>query len=75
MRYSVQRNNINLAGFRVQAGVSTGPRGITDNALAVVRHNADPNVARPGDFDIVLWVGSVQPTNAILGMDMWVDTA
>ena len=76
MKYRVQRNDVvALSGFRLGVGVVTGPRGITDNVLAVVRHDADANVERPDDFQIVLWVGSVTPANAILGVDMWVDTA
>lgn len=76
MRIKIDRTTTTTASVRrIGVGVATGPRGITANVLGVVRHDADPNVARPTEFDMILWVGSVEPANADLGTDSWVDTA
>ena len=37
------------------------------NGLAVVEHGADATTARPDTTDPVLWIGSVDPTNALEG--------
>ena len=67
--------NVDVRDFKVEVGVATGPRGLTDNVLHYVRHDADAGAARPAEATVVLWVGSVTPTNADTGTDMWVDTA
>lgn len=60
--------------FRVNVGTATGPRGITANVLHIVRHGADANATRPAEADTVLWIGSVEPNNAVLAEDIWIDT-
>jgi hypothetical protein len=56
--------------------VTVGPQGIQgaqgENAnMQAVNHGSDANLSRP-DFDVVFWVGSVEPVNAIDG-DVWLD--
>jgi hypothetical protein len=50
-----------------------GDKGLDgENAnMQAVNHGSDANLSRP-DFDVVFWVGSVEPVNAIDG-DVWLD--
>lgn len=50
-------------------------RGLSgENAnLQVVNHGTDATVSRP-KFDTVMWVGSVEPANA-LANDIWIDSS
>jgi hypothetical protein len=51
----------------------TGSGGaVAGGAMGAVNHGADADVARP-DYDVVHWVGSVEPDNALDG-DLWTDT-
>lgn len=49
---------------------------ITDktNRMGQVCHDATAGTARPTGFDVVTWIGSVEPTNAT-DDDVWVNTA
>jgi hypothetical protein len=52
----------------------TGSGGaVAGGAMGAVNHGSDPDAARP-DYDVVHWVGSVEPNNALDG-DLWTDTA
>lgn len=61
---------------------ATGPTGPTgaagadgeDANLTLVSHGATASVARPSGYSYVLWVGTVEPTNATDG-DVWIDTS
>lgn len=44
-----------------------------DDALGVVVHGATAGTARPTNYDVVMWIGSVEPTNAI-NDDIWQST-
>ncbi len=44
-----------------------------EGAQGVVTHGADANVARPTEFAVVQWIGSVEPTNAV-DNDLYVPT-
>lgn len=44
-----------------------------DAALGYVNHGSTAGTSRPSTYGAVLWVGSVEPTNATNG-DVWVDT-
>lgn len=39
-----------------------------------VFHGADPNVARPTNAGVVVWVGSVEPVNGVGGTDFRINT-
>jgi hypothetical protein len=43
-------------------------------AMGVIVHGATAGTARPADYDVVTWIGSVEPTNAI-DNDIWINTA
>lgn len=49
-----------------------GVDGINSNVQAVIHADVD-NVARPEGFDVVIWIGSVEPINA-LENDIWYST-
>lgn len=40
------------------------------NMMGVVVHGADPNVARPTEFSVVHWIGTVEPVN-VAENDLW----
>lgn len=44
------------------------------DAVTYVSHGSTAGTARPSVFAAVVWVGSVEPTNAVNG-DIWIDTA
>jgi hypothetical protein len=53
----------------------TGPAGAVGPAgITRVNHGAVAATARPLTADIVLWVGSVTPTNAITSKDLFAQT-
>jgi hypothetical protein len=52
----------------------TGQFALTGNAMGTVYHGATSSTARPTNYYLVTWVGSVEPTNAI-NNDIWIDTA
>lgn len=66
--------------------LGTAPSGSTDaatkgtedavkaGATAYVNHGATAGTARPSGYAAVVWIGSVEPTNASNG-DIWLDTA
>lgn len=39
-----------------------------------VFHGATAGTARPTNAGVVIWVGSVTPTNGITATDFWIDT-
>jgi hypothetical protein len=39
-----------------------------------VYHAGVAGTARPTNAGVVIWVGTVTPTNAITGTDFWIDT-
>lgn len=47
---------------------------LNGNAIGYVNHGATAGTSRPSDFAVVLWYGSVEPTNAT-NNDIWIDTA
>lgn len=51
-----------------------GTYASASDTVTSVEHGATAGTARPTGFDIVIWNGSVEPTNASNG-DLWVDTA
>lgn len=57
---------------------ATGPSGASGqapaNAMGSMYHGATAGTARPSGFNIVTWIGSVEPTNAI-NNDIWINTA
>jgi hypothetical protein len=44
------------------------------DGVVVVDHGTNASVARPTGYAMVIWRGSVQPTNA-LNTDFWLDTS
>lgn len=50
-----------------------GPSG-TDGTAATVYHGADANYTRPDTGNPIIWVGSVEPVNA-LDNDVWLQTS
>lgn len=55
--------------MRILSATTVGPGIIT-----VVKHDGVAGTARPTAAGVVLWVGSVQPTNANTATDIWLDT-
>lgn len=63
---------------------ATGPQGPTgvqgptgsypSGSMGAIYHGATSSVARLLNFDIVTWIGSVEPSNAI-NNDIWINTA
>ena len=53
------------------AGVSAAPSA---NAVGHVTHGGTAGTSRPTGYAVVIWVGSVDPTNKRTG-DLWVRTA
>ena len=55
--------------------VNTGEDALeyTDGVMGEVVHGATAGTARPFGFSVVMWIGSVEPDNAI-NNDVWVDT-
>ena len=49
-----------------------GQKG-TDANMQVIKHDDDGDLSRP-DFAFVIWIGSVEPSNAVDG-DIWLDNA
>jgi len=47
--------------------------GLQAETVTFVNHGATAGTARPTGFDTVMWLGSVEPTNAV-NDDFWVDT-
>jgi len=45
-----------------------------DAVMGTIVHGATAATARPSGFDVVTWIGSVEPTNAT-NNDIWIDTA
>lgn len=43
------------------------------NAMGVVVHGATAGTARPTGYNVITWIGSVEPTNAT-DDDTWIDT-
>lgn len=39
-----------------------------------VFHGAVAGTARPTNAGVVIWVGTVTPTNAVTATDFWIDT-
>lgn len=64
-----------LAGTATTEGSITGRRAGYLKSLGVgfVNHGATAGTARPANFGLVIWIGSVEPTNAT-NDDIWVDT-
>lgn len=54
-------------GKKEATGIIDGPQSITR-----VNHGATAGTARPTVTGIVLWIGSVEPTNAVDG-DLWLE--
>ena len=44
------------------------------NATGIVVHGATAGTSRPTIFDVVIWIGSVEPTNAA-NDDLWIDNS
>jgi len=47
---------------------------VKSSTMGAVVHGATAGTARPTDYTVVTWIGSVEPTNATTN-DIWVDTA
>lgn len=45
-----------------------------DAVMGTIVHGATAGTARPSGFDVVTWIGSIEPTNAT-NNDIWIDTA
>jgi hypothetical protein len=62
------------------ASISDGGGGIADIAIlysgsaGVVIHSATAGTARPTGYATIIWIGSVEPTNAE-NNDIWITTA
>lgn len=54
----------------VRTGTLTTPK---TNIMGYVVHGAVAGTARPTGFGVVMWIGTVQPTNSIDG-DIWINT-
>ena len=46
--------------------------GIDTSAQGCIVHGADANIVRPALFDVVIWVGTIEPVNAV-DNDIWLD--
>lgn len=46
--------------------------GIDTSAQGCIVHGVTASTVRPAIFDVVIWVGTVEPTNA-LDNDIWLD--
>ena len=61
--------------WRDETGVLTD---ITKDDLSgvsgVVEHGATAGTTRPSGYKIIIWIGSVSPTNAV-NTDIWIDTS
>ena len=66
--------NISVTGTVDGVDIAALDTKITSNGMGVVVHGATAGTARPTGFAQVIWVGSVEPTNAV-NDDVWVDTA
>jgi hypothetical protein len=56
-----------------RGGLPGAPTDLTQ-LMAVVVHDADPDVARPEGYALVMWIGSVVPNNSEL-LDLRISTA
>jgi len=65
--------NSNTSSFSHYA-VSSSRSETAENAMGVIVHDADGNVARVAGYSVITWIGSVEPNNAI-DNDIWIDTA
>lgn len=63
-----------LAGIATGADVTAAANVSTAGGLITVNHGATAGTTRPSVSGPVMWIGSVEPTNASNG-DVWVDTA
>ena len=69
--FTGSRGNV---GFTGSIGF-TGSQGVTgsDANLQVVNHGSNASTARPSGFDYIIWIGEVEPNNAV-NDDLWVNT-
>lgn len=77
-------NNIclpNLSGVKKEAlktssvDITVGEETISSNGgLIYIDHGATAGTSRPDVSGYVMWIGSVEPTNATNG-DVWIDTS
>jgi hypothetical protein len=58
----------NISEFNNDEGYVTG-----ENTMGVVIHGSNASTFRPTSYTSVLWIGSVEPTNAN-NNDLWLDT-
>lgn len=68
---------VNTSGqlvFVDDAGTSLNLSTLGSGAVGYVKHGATAGTARPSGYAVVLWEGSVTPTNAS-NDDLWIDTA
>ena len=49
-------------------------RVVIADGLVVVKHGASAGAARPASAGVVYWLGSVSPTNQVVG-DLWFETS
>ena len=49
-------------------------RALSSNAMGVVVHGATAGTARPSGYNVITWIGSVEPTNAE-NDDIWLDVS
>lgn len=63
-----------LRALGTGAGAAQSGAVILANGLGVVNHGSTASTARPSGFAAILWVGSVEPSNAVNG-DVWINTA
>ena len=54
--------------------LSSDTVAIKSTAMGVIVHGATAGTARPTGYDVVTWIGSVEPTNATTD-DLWVDNS
>ena len=55
-------------------GLTTTSGALTSTGVVVVSHGSTASTARPTNAAVVMWKGSVEPTNAVNG-DLWYDTS
>lgn len=54
--------------------LSSDTVAVKSTTMGTIVHGATAGTARPADYAVVTWIGSVEPTNATTN-DLWVDTA
>lgn len=62
------------AGQIPQVNVAEDALEFTDAVTGQIVHGSTAGTTRPVGFDVVMWIGSVEPTNAV-NNDVWVDTS